>query len=324
MAEALMSDTPIQIPPVPGWSANRGTLGQSLTVDGRGLHTGRHSRVTLHPAAPGAGIRFRRLRKGKPLAEIPAQVAHRYSQPMCTALRAEDGTLVRTVEHLLAACLACGIDDALIEVEGEELPIFDGSALPWIEAVLPAGRHDQETPRRFLQIVAPMEWREGNRCLGVAPRPIAGYGLNITVSLKNMGQWTWDGELTPEVFRREFAAARSFGRVKLAIPALLYGLVRGIPILRGAGPWCTAAIWGNRVIGGARMPDEFVRHRAIDVVGDLALLGAPILGQVTILRPSHEANYGLLKLLRDHPQAWRWAEVAPGMTAAATGTATDA
>ncbi|RQW81144.1 MAG: UDP-3-O-acyl-N-acetylglucosamine deacetylase [Geobacter sp.] len=305
----------VLIPPVPGWSPTRGTLSTPVSVSGRGLHTGRRSRVTLRPAEPGAGIRFQRLRRGRSLAEVTADVAHRYGQPMCTALRAEDGTVVRTVEHLLAACLTCGIDDAEVEIEGEELPIFDGSASPWTEAIIHAGVRDQGVRQRFLQILAPLEWSQGARCLRLEPRSVPGYGLSITMSLKNIGQWTWSGELTPEVFRSELAAARSFGRVKLAIPALLYGLIRGIPILRGAGPWCTAAIWGDRVIGGTRMPDEFVRHRAIDVIGDLALLGAPILGQATLLRPSHEANFGLLNLMRRSPEAWRWVEVDAGLAA---------
>jgi UDP-3-O-[3-hydroxymyristoyl] N-acetylglucosamine deacetylase len=127
----------------------------------------------------------------------------------------------------------------------------------------------------------------------------------------NVGEWRWQGTLTPALFRDEIAAARSFGRVKLAIPAMLYGLARGIPILRGAGPWCAATLVGRRVLGGARMPDEFVRHKLVDMLGDFALLGTPLLGRVTALRPTHDGNYGLMAALMADEAAWRWVEVEP-------------
>jgi UDP-3-O-[3-hydroxymyristoyl] N-acetylglucosamine deacetylase len=101
--------------------------------------------------------------------------------------------------------------------------------------------------------------------------------------------------------------------VKLAIPAMLYGLARGLPILRGAGPWCAATIVGRRVIGGTRMPDEFVRHKIVDMLGDFALLGAPLLGRVTALRPTHDGNYGLMTALMRKKTAWHLVEVDPAL-----------
>jgi UDP-3-O-[3-hydroxymyristoyl] N-acetylglucosamine deacetylase len=294
-----------QVPSVPGWTATRGSVASLLSVNGRGLHTGRRSTVRITPAAPNNGVLFHRMNKGKYMASMPADIAHRISQPMCTALQADNGAIVRTVEHLLAAFLACGIDDVDVELEGEELPILDGSALPWIEALNKVGRKDLSIPRSFIEILAPIEWKNGQRHLRVTPTERRAYGVNISMSLRNIGCWTWSEDLTPELLRTQVAAARSYGRVKHAVPAILYGLLKGRPILRGASPRCTAAIWGRDVIGGRRMPDEFVRHRVLDVVGDMALLGAPILGQLIFQSPSHESNFALLKELADRTDRWR-------------------
>jgi UDP-3-O-[3-hydroxymyristoyl] N-acetylglucosamine deacetylase len=228
-------------------------------------------------------------------------------------LKTPDGVAVRTTEHLLAALCACGIDDALVELDSEELPILDGSALPWVAAILAAGRKEVAVPQRFIQVLEPVEWALGPHHMRVEPTPTAGLELDVTMSMKDIGLWHWQGTLTPETFRHDMAAARSFGRLKLAVPAMFYGLVRGIPILRGAGPWCAATIVGRKVIGGMRMPDEFVRHKVVDMLGDFALLGAPLLGRLTALRPTHDGNYGLMTALMQQKTAWRFVEVDPAL-----------
>lgn len=303
----------IKIAPVPGWPSERGTLGRPVRLSGRGLHTGRHCRVDLLPAEAGRGVLFRRLRDGVVLAEIPASWRLRHGQPLCTALKAPTGQIVRTTEHLLAALRACGIDDVVVELSSEELPILDGSARPWIDALLPAGRLALNAPLRFIQAMAPIEWSGGAHRLRLEPADSPGLDLDVTLTMMGLGQWHWRGELTPRRFRDEIAAARSFGRLRLALPAMLYGLARGVPILRGAGPWCAAIIVGGEVVGGARMPDEFVRHKLVDLLGDLALLGAPLLGRLTALRPTHDGNHGLIEALMARPDAWRWAEVDTAM-----------
>jgi UDP-3-O-[3-hydroxymyristoyl] N-acetylglucosamine deacetylase len=298
---------------VPGWPAWRGTLAAPVRRAGRGLHTGRRCQVVLHPAAAGHGVVFQRRLKGGNTATLPARLDLRLGQPLCTALRTEEGIVIRTTEHLLAALRACGIDDALVELDAEELPILDGSAQPWIAALLAAGRRELPVPQRFIQVIEPVEWADGPHRLRVEPTSMPGLELDVTMTMKDVGEWHWQGTLTPELFRREIAAARSFGRVKLAIPAMLYGLARGLPILRGAGPWCAATIVGRRVIGGTRMPDEFVRHKIVDMLGDFALLGAPLLGRVTALRPTHDGNYGLMTALMRKKTAWHLVEVDPAL-----------
>lgn len=301
--------TPIRIAPVPGWPAERGTLARPVTVSGRGLHTARRCRARLLPAEAGHGVTFRRLARGKLIGELPASWKLHHGQPLCTALKDPDGLVVRTTEHLLAALRACGIDDAVVELTGEELPILDGSARPWIEAILSAGRTASDVPLRFIEVLEAVEWASGPHHLRLEPAAAPGLEIDVTMTMRGLGQWHWQGMLTPARFREEIAAARSFGRVRLAIPAMLYGLAKGIPILRGAGPWCAAAIVGRKVIGGARMPDEFVRHKLVDMLGDYSLLGAPLLGRLTALRPTHDGNHGLMAALMENPRAWRYAEV---------------
>jgi len=300
-----------RIPPVPGWPSLRGTLSEAVNIKGRGLHTGRRCQVTLHPAPAGQGVAFlRRMKNGDPVV-VPASLALRLSQPLCTTLQNPEGVVIRTTEHLLAALRACDIDDVLVELDAEELPILDGSAQPWVAAILAVRRKELPVPLRFIQVLEPVEWADGPHRLLIEPAATPGFELDVTMTMKDLGQWHWQGILTPELFRREIAAARSFGRVKLAIPAMLYGLARGIPILRGAGPWCAATILGRRVIGGTRMPDEFVRHKLVDMLGDFALLGAPLLARVTALRPTHDGNYGLMTALMQKKTAWRFVEIDP-------------
>jgi len=137
--------------------------------------------------------------------------------------------------------------------------------------------------------------------------PHAEYRLSVRNDLKGFGEMHWEGVITPASFATEVAPSRSYGRVKWAVPAIIAGYMKRVPILRGARLSSTAAIVGNRVIGGMRMPGEPVRHRVLDLVGDLALAGAPLMGRVTAHRPSHEMNYRLLVALLDDSGAWEWA-----------------
>jgi UDP-3-O-[3-hydroxymyristoyl] N-acetylglucosamine deacetylase len=298
-----------KIAPVPGWSAFRGTLATPLRLAGRGLHTGRRCEVTLLPGESGRGVVFQRMQHGRCIAEVPATWQLNYRQPLCTALKSAEGTLIRTTEHLLAALRSCGLDDVVVQLSREELPILDGSARPWIDALQDAGRIEAAAPQRFIQVLQPVEWRTGPHLQRLEPVETPGFEMDVTLFVPGLGESYWQGQLTPAGFREEIAAARSFGHLKYAIPAILYGLVKGQPILRGAGPWSAAAIVGRRVIGGARMPDEFVRHKIVDMLGDLSLLGAPLLGRLTVVRPTHRGNKALMETLMQQPDAWRVVEV---------------
>lgn len=299
----------VKIAPIPGWPSSRGTLAHPVSVAGRGLHTGRRCQVSLNPAEAGSGIAFRRTTDDGSQHQIPASWALHYKQPLCTALKSPEGMVVRTTEHLLAALRACGIDDAMVEMSGEELPILDGSAGPWIEALQSGGRAGLAVPLRFIQVLKPVEWTGGARQLRLEPGNAPGLELDLTLNTKETGRWHWQGELTPQRFREEIAGARSYGQALLAPLAIIGGYATGTPILRGARPWCAAAMIGSMVIGGRRTPDEFIKHLVIDLFGDLGLLGAPLLGRLTANCHSHEGNHGIAATLMQHPEAWRFVEI---------------
>ncbi|CAJ0710050.1 UDP-3-O-[3-hydroxymyristoyl] N-acetylglucosamine deacetylase [Ralstonia pickettii] len=290
----------------PGWASNQGTLARELRLYGRGLHTGKRVNVRVHPERVGHGIVFRRMRGGQQLALLPASAALRLGQPLCTALQNADGWRVRTVEHLLAALLACQIDHATVEIDAEEVPILDGSAQPWLQAIEACGRLPLDAPKRFLRILKTVAVEDGGMHRTII-EPADHYAMSVTNDLKGFGEMNWQGIIDPVSFASDIAPSRSYGRLRWAVPAILFGYLRGQPILRGARPSCTATIVGSGVIGGMRLPMEFVRHRVLDLIGDLALLGAPLLGKVTALRPSHEMNYRLCAALLARPDAWEWA-----------------
>jgi len=300
-----------------GWQASEGTLARPLELSGHGLHTGRRVNVRILPVAEAVnvgerhGIVFRRIHKGRSLGTVAADPALRRGQPLCTMLHGNDGLGVRTVEHLLASLLACEIDHAIIELDAEEVPILDGSAQPWIDAIRACGRTALPQPKRFLRVLKTVSVVDGE---GAARRemrvePADEYALSVhNNDLKGFGDMEWHGKLTPRAFAEEIASSRSYGQIKWAVPAIVVGYLRGWPILRGARLSCTAAIVGKRVVGGLRQPDEFVRHRVLDMVGDLALAGAPLLGHVTARRPTHEMNYRLLAALLGTPGGYEWVD----------------
>lgn len=293
---------PVSPPPRADLVPRRATLAAAFAREGRGLHTGRHARVTVAPAGAGHGIVFRRTLKGGATADVPALWHLRERQPLCTALRSPEGTLIRTVEHLMAALSAHGIDDALVAIDAEELPIFDGSARPWCEAIRAAGRRDLEAARKAIRVTRSVEVRDGRRTLRIDPAE--GLHVSASLALAHFGELHWSGAITPERFDADLAPSRSFGRLKWALPAKIYGFVTRKPLLRGANLKTTAAIVGGRIVGGMTVPDEPVRHRILDLVGDLALAGHPIHGRLTAAHTGHELNHALLAALMNDPTAW--------------------
>ena len=286
---------------VPPRSATQATLAAAFERAGRGLHTGRRARVRVSPAPAGHGIVFRRHLPGGRTADVPALWRHRESQPLCTALR-YGGVLVRTVEHLMASLSALGIDNALIEIDAEELPIFDGSAVPWCEAILSAGRAGQDAPRRAIRVTRVIAVRDGRRTLRIEPGP----GLHVSghIALAHLGPIDWSGPITPESFVAEIAPSRSFGRYLRAMAGRAYGFAARKPFLQGCGPRSAALLVRGHVIGGMRVPGEPVRHRILDVIGDLALAGHPVEGRITAEHTGHALNHALVAALMADEAAW--------------------
>lgn len=280
------------------WEA---TLSGPIALSGRGLHTGKRSTVLLLPAPSGTGVVFRRFFKTGPV-ELPALLRHQTRQPLCTALGQGSRVHSRTIEHLLAALTSLGIDNVVVEHTAEELPIFDGSAARWCEGIRAAGRTPQGARRRKIRVLETVRYQSGKSVMRIEPSRV--FSLDVQNALKGFGQMRWTGPVTRSTFIEQLAPSRSFGRIKWGLPAKLHGHLSRTPVLRGAYPGSVAMIWGGRVLGGMRVPQEPVRHRALDLIGDLALAGAPIVGHVTALNPGHDSNIGLLRTLMDCPSAW--------------------
>jgi len=291
------ADTPIM----------RRTLARRVSLRGRTLHGGQRIRLTLHPAEADSGIRFRRTgRRGRD-AEIPALWTHAVDSILCTALRAENGVEIRTVEHLLFALAVGGVDDALIELDGDEVPILDGSAAPFLALLCEAGTAETGRPRRFIELRRPISfaWKRSRFAL----EPHDGLALDITLPLL-IGPQRWAGAGDADTLRREIAPARTFGQIGRALPAKVLSWLGGPRILRGASLSCALVYHKDRVLNreGMRLPDEPVRHRVLDFIGDLALAGAPLRARIVGEGPSHAANRRLVAALHARPDAWRWTE----------------
>ncbi len=274
------------------------TLAQPLTFSGIGLHSGRPVKVTIYPAAANHGLRFVR-------ADLPGRpeiLAH-YSKVVDT-LRAttlgEGRATLSTVEHLLAALRGAGVDNARIAVEGPEVPIMDGSAGPFAALLAETGFKTLPWLRAYLRVHRPVELREGDQWMRVVPgEPRITYTIDFSHPLIRRQRFTVP--LASEDFAREIASARTFGFLKEVQFLQTNGLALG-------GSLDNAVVLDDtRVLnpGGFRFPDECVRHKILDAVGDLALLGLPLYGRLEVSRGSHEFHLRFLEHLMDQQASWR-------------------
>ncbi|MEM1344130.1 MAG: UDP-3-O-acyl-N-acetylglucosamine deacetylase [Pseudomonadota bacterium] len=289
----------------------RKTLNAPVGFDGTGLHTGKRARLTLYPAFGGTGIVFRRTDIAASDARIPARYDLVSDTRLCTRLTNEAGVSVSTVEHLMAALAGLGITDALILIDGPEVPIMDGSAAPFVEAILAKGLRETAGLCPAIRILDSVSVSEGDKRAALHPLPEAASGLvldfRIDFAEAAIGAQTLSLALTPGAFSREIANCRTFGR--LADIERLRAMGLGL----GGSLDNAVVVDGARVLnpGGLRRADEFVRHKMLDAVGDLALAGAPILGRYEGVRAGHEMTNRLLHALFERPDSWEWADHAP-------------
>jgi len=271
------------------------TVRSSVECKGVGLHSGAPVSLRILPASAGSGIVFRRVDLDDYQVEATGRNVAKVSY--ATSLM-KKGVLISTTEHLLSAFMGAGIDNAIVELNNLELPILDGSAQPFIRMIQSAGIRQQRRKRSYLRIRKEVEVRDGEKFIAVYPTN--GYSVSYTIDFpRPIGQETFEVELADGSYEREIAPARTFGFLRDEITMRNMGLIRGaneenVIVLTEQGP----------KNGPLRYPDEFVRHKILDLIGDLALLGKRMIGKVVAYRAGHAMHTALVsRILKDHT-AW--------------------
>lgn len=248
--------------------------------------------MRILPAPPGSGIVFRRSDlDGFEIEAICANVAR---VSYATSLM-KKGVFISTTEHLLSSFVGLGVDNAIVELDNLELPILDGSALPFVQMIQKAGVRKQRRPRKYLKILRCMEMREGNKFISVEPAESYSVAYSINFPHPLIGKETLQVDLSNGSYLRNIAAARTFGAREDERAMRNMGLIRG-----ASRDNCIVLSRDGIENGPLRFPDEFVRHKILDLVGDLALLGKPILGKIVADRAGHAMHTALVsRILRD-------------------------
>jgi UDP-3-O-[3-hydroxymyristoyl] N-acetylglucosamine deacetylase len=281
------------------------TLRNPIGCVGTGLHTGARVSLTLHPAAADSGVRFVRYdRPGKTV--IPARFDRVCDTAISTALGDPGGTVVGTVEHLMAALAICEVDNVLIEVSGPELPIMDGGAQPFVFLIECAGTVEQERPRRWIEVLKPVRIEAHGKWARLDPAAALIIDCEIRFEHPLIASQAMSIAFDAEPFKTEIARARNFGFAERVEDLWSRGLTLG------GGLKNTVVVSRERVLNeeGLRFPDEFVRHKVLDTLGDLYLAGAPLLGRYTGRSAGHTLHNKLLRALFADPTAWRMANAA--------------
>lgn len=299
--------------PVPlGHEARRQTAAQVQTTvakaaafTGRGLHSNLPVRLVVRPAPAGHGIRFVRSDVTGRDPVVPGRWEAAVPSPLCTRIRNADGVEVSTIEHVMAALAGCGIHNARVELDGPEVPILDGSALPFVRGLLRAGRRPLEAPLRAVRVMAPVEVAEGPARARLEPADTFEIVFEIDFADAAIGRQHKRLSLANGTFVHELASSRTFCSRADVEQMRARGLALG-------GTLENAVVFdGDRVLspGGLRQPDEPVRHKMLDALGDLALAGAPILGRYTGIRAGHALTARLLRALFTTPGAAETVEI---------------
>ena len=277
------------------------TLAGPAICAGVGVHTGDRVRLSIRPAPAGHGIVFVRTDIKDRDNRVPAKGEAVVATRLGTVIANAAGVTVATIEHLMAAMAALGVDNATVELDGPEVPIMDGSALPFVQLLDRAGFRRQEKPQRYIEILEPVVVTEGDKSAALLPCDRFEMFFEIEFATSTIGKMSVDLEITEESFREELSAARTFGFVE-EVEAL-----RAIGLARGGSLENAVVIDGDRILNpeGLRFADEFVRHKALDAVGDLYVLGAPILGRFEGRKAGHTLNNAVVRALLARPSAWR-------------------
>ncbi len=283
------------------------TLSGSSRLTGVGVHSGDAVSLTFGPAPSGSGVTFVRSDLEGETRRVPARVENVRNTLLATVIGNDAGVTVSTVEHLMATFAGLGIDNAVVEVDGPETPIMDGSAADFLAAVDAAGIAIQEAPRRYIEILSPVEIAGPGKRAALVPADRFEMSVEIIFDAAAIGRQRLELALDPQAFRAELANARTFGFIAEVEQLRAAGFGRGASLDN------TIVVDGERLLNpdGLRRPDEFVRHKALDALGDLALLGAPIIGRYEASCGGHALNNALSRALLGRQAAWRYVTLAP-------------
>jgi len=269
-----------------------------------GLHSGQRVEITLRPAAPDTGVVFRRVDLAQPV-DIPVS-ALAVSDTRLASTLSNGGVKVHTVEHLMSACSGLGLDNLYVDITAEEVPILDGSAASFVFLLQSAGIELQNAPRRFIRLLEPIEVRQGEGAAAKWARlePYNGFCLSFEIDFKHpavdaTGQ-SVNFDLSSNTYVRDIARARTFGFTRDV------ETMRSLGLAMGGGLDNAIVMDDYKVLnaGGLRYDDEFAKHKILDAMGDLYLLGKPLLAQYSAFRSGHALNNQLLRVLLAQTQAW--------------------
>ena len=281
-------------------------------IAGVGVHTGDRVRLAVRPAPVGTGIVFVRTDIKDRDNRIPVSGEAVVDARLNTMIENGAGVRLSTIEHLMAAFSALGVTNAVVEVDGPELPILDGSALQFVQLLDRAGFRRQEAPVRYIEILEPVRVQEGDKTAALLPCDRYEMRFEIDFDTAVIGNQVVDFVVDEDTFRTEIMAARTFGFAHEVEALRRAGLARG-----GSLENCVV-IDGDQILnsGGLRMEREFVKHKALDAIGDLYVLGAPLLGRYEGVKAGHQMNNLLVRELLANPQAWREVTGAPELAMA--------
>jgi UDP-3-O-[3-hydroxymyristoyl] N-acetylglucosamine deacetylase len=310
--------------------AKQTTLRDHVAISGIGVHSGSPVTLTLHPADDDTGIVFQRIAAdGAPEREIRADVRAVTATEFATVLGDAKGPLCSTAEHLLAALRGLGVDNVIVEIDGPEVPIMDGSAAPFVDAIDQAGLTARALPRRYIEVIKPVRVSKDG-ALGELRPYSHGFRVEAEIEFDHplIRRQALSLDIEPEAFRREIARARTFGFMKDVAKLWSAGYALGASFDN------TLVVTEDRLLNpeGLRFADEFVRHKILDAIGDLALAGQPLLAAYRTVRGGHKLNHAVLSALMADPSSWRiieaiepvrrtrgQAQVGAGLVAAAYG-----
>ncbi len=281
-------------------------------IAGVGVHTGDRVRLAVRPAPVGTGIVFVRTDIRDRDNRIPVSGEAVVDARLNTMIENAAGVRLSTIEHLMAAFAALGVSNAVVEVDGPELPILDGSALQFVQLLDRAGFRRQEAPVRYIEILEPIRVQEGDKTAALLPCDRYEMRFEIDFPTPVIGNQVVDFVVDEQTFRDEIMAARTFGFAHEVEALRKAGLARGGSLENAV------VIDGDQILnpGGLRMEREFVKHKALDAIGDLYVLGAPLLGRYEGVKAGHAINNLLVRELLANPQAWREVTRVPEMAMA--------